>query len=157
LSSPPTLLLVVSPYLVNASVKIASALESKRRRKISIEEILRRNKPADKPDILSDQQVNVLDGVVAQSNLRVATSGTLIGSTIVFLIVTLKNSQSWLWGVFIGAAVVAFLLWCWITRLERYSDPGPFSISVGNWAVIAFCAFDLALGIISAITYSPST
>jgi len=143
----------VLPFIVNVGVKLASALQSKQGRRAAIEDILRRNKPAEKPDLLSQDQVTVLDGVVGQTNLRVTTTGTLIGSMIALIVIAWKSSQPWLWLVVMVAAVVAFVLWYWTNSVERYSDKKLFSWTVGQWALIGFCMYDVTLAVLSVVFF----
>jgi hypothetical protein len=156
LSSPPPVLLIILPYTVNAVVKIASSLVSKKSRRQSIEDILTRNKPPDAKPLLTDDQITVLDGAISQSNLYVTTTATLMASMLAILVITLKSGQPWLWWVLLGIGILSFLMWLWIYTRKSFAAKGLFSISVGTWALIVFCAFDVSLAVLSIIVSSPA-
>lgn len=151
MSSPPPVLLIVLPYIVNVFLKISSALLSKRSRQQSINEVLSRYKPPEAKPLLDSNQLSVLDATISQSNLYVTTTVTLVASVVAVLVIALKSSHVWLWWAFLGVVVLAFIMWLWVYTRKRFSDSGLLSITIGTWVLILFCAFDVGLAVLSVL------
>jgi hypothetical protein len=154
LNNPPPILLILLPYAVNFVVKIVSSLVSKKSRRQSMDEILSRNKPQDKKDLLEPDQLVVLEGAISLSSLYVTVTTTLIGSVFALLVITVKSALPWLWWVLVAVVCVAIGMWIWIYTRKSYSAKGFFSIPVGTWALIVFCAFDIGLAVLSVFVTS---
>lgn len=120
-----------------------------------MDEILSRNKPQDAKDLLEPGQRDVLEGAISQSSLYVTVTATLIGSVLALLVITVKSTLPWLWWVLLAVVCLAIVMWIWIYTRKSYSAKGLFSIPVGTWALIVFCAFDVGLAVLSVIVSSP--
>jgi hypothetical protein len=151
LNSPPPVLLIILPYIVNIFLKISSSLLSKRSRRQSVEELLSRYKPANVSPLLSPDQLSVLDRSISQSSLYVTTTATLAASVVAVLVITLKNHQPWLWWVFFAVVVLGFIMWLWVYTRENFSNSGLLSFSIGTWVLILFCALDASLAVLSVL------
>jgi hypothetical protein len=120
-----------------------------------MDEILTRNMPPGAKDLLEPGQRDVLEGAISLSSLYVTVTATLTGSVLALLVITVKSALPWLWWLFFAVLFVAIMMWIWIYTRKSYSEKGLFSISVGTWALIVFCAFDVGLAVLSVLVSSP--
>jgi len=149
LNNPPTIALILLPFLTNICLKVVSALLGGKMQNVTVEALLNRYRPAGSPPLLTPNQWSVLQEAMAQSTSDITTATTLAGSVAAVLIIALKGVPTWFWWVFIASIVVAFITWLWVYTRKSLSETGWLSLPIGWWVLGITCGFDVALAALS--------
>jgi hypothetical protein len=150
LNSPPAIALTILPFLTNIVLKVVSSLLAGKTQKLTLEAMLSRYKPRGVAQLLSSEQLSVLQETITQSTSDITIGATLAGSVAAALIIALKSAQPWFWWAFIASIVVAFAIWIWVYTRESLSESGWLSLSLGWWVLMTTCSFD---GVLAALSF----
>jgi hypothetical protein len=144
LDNSSSIVLVVLPFGVGLLIKVLTFVFSSRVQRSELNNLLKQSTVGGKAPELDGKGAEVVLAVLGMSTQFITAGSTFLSSMVAFLLIVLRHHQSWLWGCWISAAVLAIVGWTLIyKRKQPYKTI--IGIPVGTFVFLACCAFDVLM------------